>query len=261
MSDQAKTKIGGSACALIGSWSLTAWAVPDVAKPAIVPAVWDWNGFGNTATAALLGTAVGGLVAFLIENVKRRERLEDEHVMAANVAIFALSRAWRDLESYRTARIEPVRAAMVGRWYQLAPGELNSPPIPFDASTLAFLFETKSSDLPAQVQYLLDRFEAIRREIRNRTLVHVEQVQPKLEATLAGGEQQLEAHVRIAAGPRLYQTLKGMTESIIEEVDTALPEYMATALAVRETVLKLYPKRTIIRFEPIEKPTATLADQ
>lgn len=142
---------------------------------------WDWLSFGNTAVAAGLGAAVGALIAFLIEDRKRKERLEDEHVAAANIAVAALARAWNNLESFREQRIEPVRNNPL-RWCHLTPGNIIEQPSSFDPATLAFLFETSQPDLPVKVQTELDHYETIRIDILVRTREHVENLQPRMEA-------------------------------------------------------------------------------
>jgi hypothetical protein len=219
-------------CAKLGEWPAMSW---------------DWVTFANSATAALIGTAVGATIVFWIDGTKRRQRIEDERVAATNVAIFNLANAWRALESFRKDRIEPVRAGAA--WFRMKAGEITFVLPDLDATGLAFLFETSEPDLPAQVQFEFSRFEHIRLEIKNRTEIHVTQAQPRVEAALGAGkvdEQTLIASV----GHRLYQTLSHQTDQIIRETGEALPSIYATAQRLRKAVKAEYPKRKIIRFEP-----------
>jgi len=207
---------------------------------------------------ALVGTTVGATVAFWIEGAKRRQRLEDEHIVATNVALYELSRAWRDLELFRQDRIAPVRNTPEA-WYTMVPGEVNSPPSALDVTGLAFLFEGDHPDLPAQVHFEIERFGAIRKEIENRSAIHVRDVQPRVEKLLSVVGQAPETELIRVVGPRLYDTLFHQTKLIISEVDTALPSIRATAQRLRAAVLAEYPNRKIIRFEPragAQVPTA-----
>ena len=211
--------------------------------------MWDWTAFENTGLAALLGTGFGALVAFWIEDRKRRQRLEDTRVDATNVAIFALSRAFRDLESFRRERIEPVRNSPL-RWYSMVPGQFHALPPAFDASALSFLFETNKADLPARVQWDLDRYVAVRAEIRDRYLIHVEQLQPRVERFQVSAQVTEQMMVDMA-GARIHQTLRTLTNNIITLVDELVPSLQRTTLELRGAALAEYPNRKIIRFEPI----------
>jgi hypothetical protein len=209
---------------------------------------WDWTAFVNTLLAALAGSAVGSMVVFWVENKKRKVRSEDEHIVATNLAIALLARAWDNLNSFRIRRIELVRDNPF-RWFLMGAGNILELPERFDTASLAFLFESGQPQLPIRIQWELDQFEGIRLEILVRTREHVENLQPKIEAAgLVGG---VDANAVIqAAGPRLVGTLHGLTESIIQHVDGALPTIRATADALRAAVRAKYPKRTVIGFEP-----------
>jgi hypothetical protein len=218
---------------------------------------WDWNAFINTAIAALLGTTVGALVFYFIEDAKRRQRLEDEQVAATNVAIFALHRAYSDLETFRRDRLLPTEHSPA-RWFQMKAGNINSSPLSFDASTLAFLFESETPDIPAVVQIELDRYETIRADISDRTRIHVNEMQARVEAhfvlnpTL--GEGTTEAELIEVAGKRIYQTLKSLTDVIATEVERSIPAIASAANDLRVAAKAKFPKkRKIIHFEPLEQ--------
>jgi hypothetical protein len=211
-------------------------------------ASWDWTAFINTLLAALAGSAVGSMVVFWVENKKRKVRSEDEHIVATNLAIALLARAWDTLNSYRTKRIEPFRGSAY-RWYQIGPGNILELPERLDTASLAFLFESGQPQLPIRIQWELDQYDGIRGEILARTTEHIENLQPKTEA--AGLVGNVDANDVIeAAGPRLVGTLRGLTDSIIQHIDGALPTIRATADALRAAVHTKYPKRTVIGFEP-----------
>jgi hypothetical protein len=219
---------------------------------------WDWTAFINTAIAAFLGTAVGALVFYFIEDTKKRQRLEDEQVTATNVAIFALHRAYSDLETFRKDRLQPKTGDWPARWFQMRAGNISSSPLSFDASTLAFLFESKTPDIPAVVQIELDRYHTIRADISDRTRIHVNELQPRIEAHFALDptvkEGTTEAELIEAAGQRIYHTLQALTDAIVNEVERSIPAIASAASTLREAAKAKFPKnRKIIRFEPLEE--------
>lgn len=214
---------------------------------------WDWAAFANTFVAALLGTGVGGIVVFASEILKRKRRLEDEQVTATNVAIFALRRAYSDLETFRRLRV--AGKGSEARWYKLAPGNIHSSPLSFDVSTLAFLFEGKTPDIPAVIQSELDRYQTIRADISDRTRIHVNELQPRMEAYCAldpSMEEGLtEAELIGISGLRIYQTLEKLTDAIVREIDLSIPEIVLVARDLRAAAKAKFPKnRKIIRFGP-----------
>jgi len=218
---------------------------------------WDWTAFVNTAISALLGTAVGALVFYFIEDSKRRQRLEDDQVTATNVAIFALHRAHSALVSFRNSRLLPT-AQSPARWFQMQAGDIGSSALNFDPSSLAFLFESETPDIPAVVQLELDRYATIRADISARTRIHANDLQPRIEAHFAFDpateEGTTEAELIDAAGQRIYQTLKTLTDAIAREVELSIPAIASAANDLRAAAKAKFPKkRKIIRFEPLEK--------
>jgi hypothetical protein len=98
-----------------------------------------WHDLVAPAIAATIGTGVGAGLAFWSERRNRAKRTEDERVTATNIAIYALTRFFNELEVYRLEFIEG-RRTKPDRWDTLTPTS-RAPPPNFDTASLSYLFE------------------------------------------------------------------------------------------------------------------------
>jgi hypothetical protein len=227
---------------------------------------WDWTAFANTVAGALIGTAIGALVAFWIDDRKERDhqrreeareqrRLQDEYVAATNNAIYALVRVANDLGGYRQQILEKLRNDP-DRWYLLRPTPLPVP-VPLDTATLAFLFEMDGDapNLPMKVHLGLECYASIYELAQMRNDVHNKEAQPAIERSQRrpthgrGLEQQLHAET---GGPRVYMTLKNLTNDLYSMVDATLASISVTAQELRSVVKGLYPDRQVIQFRLLD---------
>lgn len=206
-----------------------------------------------TIVGAAIGTAVGALVAFALERRKRKQELEDREVAAGNLALFALSRAWNDIENFRREVIEKHRDAPA-RWFQMQPSVLARVPVSLDISSLAFLFDGPDPNLPAEVLLEIERYASIRHLVDERGALHIGTAQPAVERALVStGLPATKSVLEEAVGPRVRDTLIGFTDAIVDQVDRVMPSIMGTMEKLRGELKRRYPKRRIIRHEAIPR--------
>lgn len=212
-----------------------------------------WHDLVDPTIAAAIGTAAGASLAFWVERHKRKLTQEDEQVTATNTAIFALIQIWNDLENYRRDHIEAQRSNSE-RWITLRPTNLPVPPM-LNAAILAFFFELpgEAPNLPARVHIEIERYRSIFDVATTRSRVHSEEAQPALEKSVsvpgAGGFR--ERLVTVFGGTRVVTTLEILTDDLINMVDSSLKSIPPTVNDLRDAAKKLFPKRQIIRFQPI----------
>lgn len=210
-----------------------------------------WRDLVAPSLAAAFGTGVGAWIAFATERRKDIDRREDERVTAANTAIYAMVKVANDLHGYRLQHLETQRNNP-DRWY-LVPATPLPSPSPFDTASLAYLFELEGEapSLPLKVHLGLERYASLHELAKVRNAVHVDEAQPAIEKMRSRPddgrtlEQQL---VAATGGPRVYFTLKNLTDDLYGMIDETLSSIPKTAIELRDTVKKLLPKRQIIRF-------------
>jgi hypothetical protein len=158
-----------------------------------------------------------------------------------------------DLFGYRQIHLEPQRENP-DRWYMVPPTPLPSPSA-FDTAALAFLFELGGTapSLPLKIHLELERYASIYELAKIRNTVHAETAQPAIERMQArpshSAGRTLRQQLEVATGgPRIYFTLKNLTDDLYGMIDQTLVSIPATAKELRDTVIGLFPKRQIVHF-------------
>ena len=208
---------------------------------------WD---FVTATGGALFGTVAGALMAFWLERRKRVVETEDRHVESVNVAIFNLTQIYAYLSDYQRQVIErnPPGAR---QWYELSRTRLQPPDLqPFDVRSLAFLFESEHKDLVNRIAIDLTRYEGF--------LMHIERAQRYNDdvqqmARVTTPTPQKISELETVCGQILIQQVRTAVESIIEFHTRLMPSVMESAIALGRAVKAMYPDRTIIHFEDVNK--------
>jgi hypothetical protein len=213
-----------------------------------------WHDLWAPAIAATVGTAAGAALAFWIDRHNRAARVEDERVTATNTAIFALIRICNDLDVYRRQEIEAQRNS-AARWYTLRPTPLPAP-VPFDTTTLAYLFElANAQSLPMEVDLELGRYASIHETATERNRIHEAEAHPAIERAQLTVEGALGLPLTELVGPRIFETLRGLTDDLINMTDLSLASIPVTARKLHDVAVAEYPKRRIIWFERLQPVT------
>jgi hypothetical protein len=120
-----------------------------------------------------------------------------------------------------------------------------------DLDALTFLLETDHREILGELMVADECFHSTIQAVNERSSVHRETVQPILIA--AGVREKAEttpAEVESILGHAVYMEILRATDQAISLVDRTLVSTQATASRLRDVLLKVYPKRTFIRFEP-----------
>jgi hypothetical protein len=208
-----------------------------------------WKDLIVPILAAAIGTSAGASVAFFVERHKRQHEVEDRDVAATNAALFALFRIVNDLEAYRRQAIAP-HLSEPDRWYTLPPMLLPDQ-ISFDTSALGYLMELPGDapTLPMAVHVGLGMYDQAAEASRFRHDLHVNTVQPALErAARLGGIPAIKDRVdTVLGGSRVTDTMRSITDQLIQLVDGALDYIPKHAAWLREVAKARYPRRQIVQ--------------
>jgi hypothetical protein len=226
-----------------------------------------WSDLLSQGLAGMLGAVVGATVAFRYERRKSREELDDRRLReanelserraaAGNLAIFTLAKIYSDLWNYRSQIIDPARNAPAP-WHSLGAYNLTmTDGHKFDIPSIAFLFRSIDQTMPLRLTIEEARFADVVTLISQRSKIHLEEVQPAIEA--AGFIDSLSpAEAEKACGPRVTRTMKGLTGQIIDLVDRGLVTAPELADQLGRVLVRELPDQRIIRFSTATETVAT----
>jgi hypothetical protein len=222
----------------------------------VVPAIgyFDWPNVIAATTGAFVGTVVGAIAAFALERHRRKKEQENSEVVAANLTIFNLQRAWDDLVEYRKDFVTPALKT-TAIWYSLEPPAIvrsaEKPPI----SQLAFLLET-DPNLINRISAAWSSFESYEAVVAARGIMHVEHVQSAIERNVTSPDAP-EHVLAKACGKRIHGNMLHYTNLITGQIDDIVQELYDAGHALREVLKRRYPKRVIIRWTPIKQESET----
>lgn len=203
-----------------------------------------------SALTTLLAAFAGAWFAFELANRDRVRDLTNARVAAGNRAIFILMRHFNTLHNLKTQVIDPKRADPLRLLNMRALPQLDDS-VHVDLDALTFLLETEHREILGELMVEDERFRSAIQTLNERSKLHRETIQPILRE--AGVREQTDttpAAVESMLGHLVYVQLQRATDQAITHVDLTLISTRAMAEQLRAVFLKVYPKRTFIRFAP-----------
>jgi len=164
--------------------------------------------------------------------------------------MFVLARFFNNLVLFRRDVIEPVRgnpAAMIG---MRAVTEMTDENLSIDIDALQFVIDKKDTELLMEILVQEERFKNLVRAINYRSKYHAEVIQPLLEeGGFREGEPFLIADLEQHLGARNTETLRRLTDEIIEFTDETIVSLQETGEAFKARLDEWFPKYSFFRFE------------
>ncbi len=236
-----------------------------------------------TLIAALLGSLLGPLSAFTLQRREQERKIKADNISAGNRALFTLMTQFETLENIRKKFIDPVRAHplrfVVMR--SMLP-DIKSEDFKFDMSSLTFFLKPhRQKDIQITLRETLhelfiaeQRFQTVIYALNQRTQLHIEQVQPRLnqarvsmyadtpdqiqmgEVTLSLSQDidRILPSIELILGHALYQTLLQSTDNVIKIIDATQHSLLDTRDKLVKTLNQLFPNNSgdILDFRPNE---------
>ena len=199
----------------------------------------------------LVAAFSGAWFAFLLnDRAKARQTVRDQ-VAAINRAQFALIRQFNTLKVVQAQAVEPIRQHPGYHIAMRALLPLRDDAPELDLGSLSFLLETEDRELLLELMIENQRFKTAVQAINERSRLHLDEVQPRLEpAGIREGGQYSESDCLKALGEPLYLTLKRATDAAIDHVDQSIVSCESLVARLYDAMKKRYPKQTIIRLDP-----------
>ena len=114
---------------------------------------------------------------------------------------------------------------------------------------LYFLLETEDRNLIGELMVERNRFRSALDAINERSRIHRNEVQPKLEqAGFAEGVNYSFDEIETFLGQRLYSTMKQSTSQLIIHVDQTIERLQKVSNKLTDALKSQYPNETIIKF-------------
>ena len=203
------------------------------------------------AMATLVAAFAGGWYAFSLnqEAVKREQRSKQIGIGAR--AMFVL---WRQINA-----IAQVQEDVIEKFRNYAPAPLAMPPIEhyFDDSVrldldgLMFLLDHGKSELLVSLCIAETRYMHAIDRIRKRSLLHVNEVQPKIEGKKPPDRNLSQEEFRDIIGVRLFHQLVEQTKEVIAGTDDAVASLEAVAIELHTALLSAFPGAHIAKPVPM----------
>lgn len=203
------------------------------------------------ALVTLLAAFSGAKYAFQFQNDKELKTEKANNIIAANKAIFTLSRMANSLYVYQRDFINPLRDTEAA-FLELRPTlDMEKELIKLDIEGLYFLLQTEDRNLLGELIIEEERYRTAIDVINARSKTHLQEVQPVLEkAGFQSNSTKIVTHDEIEKilGNRLYSTIKQSTEDVIFHVDSTVESLKQVADKLKEGVKNVYPDKNIISF-------------
>ena len=203
------------------------------------------------ALATLLAAFFGAKYDFLFQNDKELKTEKSNNIIAANKAMFTLSRMANSLYIYQRDVINPQRNNEAA-FLELRPTlDMEKELIKLDIEGLYFLLQTEDRNLLGELIIEEKRYRTTIDVINARSKTHLQEVQPVLEkAGFISNSTKIVTHENIEdiLGNRLYCVIKQSTEDVIFHVDSTVKSLKQVADKFKDGVKNVYPDIKIISF-------------
>ena len=202
----------------------------------------------NTLTI-LVAAFAGAWAAFQFERSRKKRETVEQHIAAANRALYTVSNLWNVLFQFQKEVIDAVRGQS-DAWLNM-PATLPTRYglTSFQADNLAFLLQTEHAQTYSELLLEEQRFWIAVHQIEMRSSIVLDQVFPRFAAAnVSVGETLAEAQVEKIIGIDVVHKLKQITAGIIENVDQDVESLREIHDQFRTSMKKIYPKEKFLLF-------------
>lgn len=206
------------------------------------------------ALATLIAAFVGAWAAFLLQEHKEKRAERERHVGHGNEVIAALADHANQLYVFRKQFIEPHRDDKAN-WLRIMPLPYDlKPNIELDVLNLSFLWQIGEANLTNKVSNEKHKFILLLEIINKRSKVHSNAVQPVFESLgFIQGDKIPAKLVHDSLGPRTVAIMIGLTDDMIEGVDTVIKSHLDIAKELHKEIKKLYPNKKVLKIEGLNE--------
>lgn len=198
------------------------------------------------ALATLTAAFLGANYAFRLQREHAEREEEKRQVEAGNKAIFELVRTLNQFLTIRKQFIDPHRSSPARNMYIMPmTGSVRPLEIAFDE--LAFLFPAANPNLLSRIAMFQQEVASTLDVINQRSRIHVDIVQPKVEELerIRGAVLKVE-DLEAALGTRVAQQVTQLTDYMIEGVDDVVAGAEQLVGELNGTLKGMYPQHTVI---------------
>jgi hypothetical protein len=197
--------------------------------------------------AALLGTFLGALFAFRLNENKESELLRKEQITALNSALFYLIRQSNAVIMYN--RYLAPWNSTIDRAFNLPAHKLpDYSNLVQDFGRLAFLMDSHPNILMKLV-IEDERFHQALEAIRIRNEFYVQEVQPALACLDIQGKDIGAEQLKIGLGERIFGAAITGSEDVYEHIPACVKSLKSMSDDLFFVAKELFPKETFIRFQ------------
>ena len=210
-----------------------------------------WIGVFGGLIASGFGAFFGAWYAYKRSKEQKLEEETNQHVQAANVALFVLMRQFNLLANMKKQHLDEFRTDPVRIIHLLPVPTIERNHLRLDLASLNFVISTTSRDTLLLAMLADDWFHQAT-DIQNRRFnLHSEQAQPKIEAALAAGQPETFSmdQVKDVLGQKLFAELKQSTDLLYEFVDEGIKKHKLIGLRFAQEMKQMFPKHSFISFD------------
>lgn len=206
------------------------------------------------SAVTLVAAFAGAWAAYLLQRRKELAQRIEERVDAGNKAIFALMRCHNRFISIQRQAIDPFRDHPA-RFVAIRPiiGEMVCG-LNLDYESLSFLFKSKNPNMLNDLSATQAEVESTINLINQRSEIHYNYVQPIAdEAGFQNGQDVTINQINAALGHRLSETMKDLTDQLIEFVDLVVTDTENAIVELHELLKSELKGHAIVKMEKSNK--------
>lgn len=199
--------------------------------------------------ATLAAAFAGAWAAFQFEHSRRKRETVEQHIAAANLALYTVSNLWNVLFQFQKEVINAVRGQSDAWLNMSATLPTRYGLTSFQADNLSFLLRTEHAQTYSELLLEEQRFWIVVHQIEMRSSIVLDQVFPRFAAAnVSVGKTLTEAQIEKIVGIDVVHKLKQLTAGIIEHVDQDVESLRGIHDRFRTSMKKIYPKEKFLLF-------------
>lgn len=205
--------------------------------------------------ATLVAAFFGAWFAYKLQDRAKRREEEKEKVERSNDLLFSLFQKLNALKMFQFDFVEPSRNDP-GQMISMQPVlDFKLPDSPIKAENINYLLKTKHKQLLFDAHIEDQRFEETEKVIRYRSHLHLNYIQPAMQAAgMIDGAEYTNVQIRAAVGDLLYAQLRKATEAVIYHVDRTIESSDNLREKLIAVIKEIFPNEPIIEFVLLEEP-------
>jgi len=195
----------------------------------------------------LVAAFAGAWAAFRLDRWAQQNAEHKRRSVSANKVMFSIATQVTVLSNLQKQIVDPDRDSP---WRYIAMRPMlgfKAELLHVDLSEIAFLLETEDRNLLLEYTLEIDRFRSALAAMEERSRIHVESIQPRLEEIgFIEGNPIAQNVVDSGLGTRMVATMQRLTDDVVASIDDTLASHLAFAEKFRSAMKKTFPKETII---------------